>query len=376
MSDITQVVKDGLNDVQAEVSSWQKSNDRALDALRDEVTELAQKQHVHPMAGKSFSTGPGGFGGTKSVSGQVLDSPAMKAMQGREARGASIPLTMGIKSLVGDTPAGGDTGFPVQPQRHAGFANDARRRLSLLDTLTSIKVNSGSFEFASLDGFTNASAYQSKQGGKKATQALGFELKTANIATIAALLPMSEQVLADAPGLGMFVQSKMTHAALDKLEAELIGGAGGTGEITGLKSQATGFEADAGTEVPDAIGQAIAQLEANGWNAGAVVMNPNDWQTIRAERATDGQYVAGGWADGAAPSVWGVPVVTSSSMAAGEILLMDTAQVALLDRENPRFEFGYVDAGFAENVINARLELRAGLAVFATSAVLSVTVAA
>jgi len=349
----------------ASTSGELKAMKENITKLDHQILDLAQKGST-PL-GYSTTT-------TKTASAQVVEDPAMQAMIERKSRSASVPMNISIKSLVGDV--GNTTGnsvYPLQPQRGNVVGNDVRRRLSLMDVLPALAATSGSYEFVSLDGFTNAAAVQAKQGDTKATQAMAFELKTATIATIAALLPMSEQVLADAPGLGMFIQDKMGHAALDKLEAELIGGVGGIGAISGLKTEATAFTATA-TNVPDAIGEAIAELDGKGYSAGVVVMSPADWQTIRAERATDGQYVAGGWADGAAPSIWGVPVITSSSLAAGEVLVFDPAQVALLDRQSPRFEFGYVDAGFAENIINARMELRAGLAVFSPSAVLSVTV--
>lgn len=365
MSELMTALQSGLSDLKQKVNASTESNEAAIKGLRNEMADVAQKG-LTPL-GYSTTT-------TKTASALVVEDPAMQAMIERKSRSASVPMNITIKSLVGDV--GNTTGnsvYPVQPQRGSVVGNDARRRLSLLDVLPTLPATSGSYEFVSLDGFTNAAAIQAQQGDTKATQAMAFELKTATIATIAALLPMSEQVLADAPGLGMFIQDKMGHAALDKLEAELIGGTGGTGAISGLKSQATAFTATA-TNLPDSIGEAIAELDGQGYSAGVVVMSPADWQTIRAERATDGQYVAGGWADGAAPSIWGVPVVTSSSLAADEVLVFDTAQVALLDRQSPRFEFGYVDSGFAENVIVGRMELRAGIAVFSPSAVLSVTV--
>lgn len=357
MTDLTQVVKDGLANVQ-------EKTDAQLREIRDELADLAQRGGA-----------PSGFGqvARKSAGELVTEDASMQAMMQRKSRAASVPLDgVSLKALVGD--AGNTTGnsvYPVQPQRGQEMGNDARRRLSLLDVLPRIVATSGSYEFVSLDGFTNAAAVQAKQGDQKAEQAMAFELKTATISTIAALLPMSEQVVNDSPSLSMFVRDKMTHAALDKLEAEIIAGA------EGIKTQATAFTATA-TGMPDAIGEAVAKLDGDGYNAGLVVMSPAKFQEIRSERADtgNGQYIAGGWAEPSAPSIWGVPVVTSATLTGDEVLVLDPSQVALLDREGPRFEFGYTDGGFSANIISARLELRAGIAVFSTAAVLSVSVGA
>lgn len=359
------VLKAVQDHAQATASELNNVNQR-VKTLSNEIADLAQKSHGAPY----------GFGGTatKSATQQVLADVSMQAMVERKSRAASVPLNVSVKALVGD--AGNTTGnsvYPVLAQRGSQMGADSRRKLSIFDAIQSIKANSGTYEFVSLDGFTNAAAIQAKQGATKATQEMAFELKTVTIATIAALLPMSEQVLSDSPSLGQFIQDKMTHAALDKLEAEVIAGAGGVGGISGLKTEATAFTATA-TNVPDAIGEAIAELENNGFNAGLIVMSPSQWQAIRSERTAGGEYVAGGWAEPNQPSVYGVPVITSSSLTGAEVLVLDPMQVALLDRESPRLELGYTGTQFAENIVTARMELRAGLAVFSKAAVLSVTV--
>src|SRR5690554_5795393 len=218
---------------------------------------------------------------------------------------------MTIKKLNNGQSDSNNNGLDVQGPRMPGIANAPRRRLSLLDVLPAIQVNSSSFEFVALDGYVNAADYQIEQGDLKAEQDMPNALQTASIATLAVTLAASEQVLADAPGLTQFLDSHLRYGVMSKLEAELITGAGGTGQIDGLLNQATPFTATSGSFLADAIGEAIAELESSGWNAGVIVMHPNYWQTIRSERAAgSGEYVASGWDQPAGPSVWGVPVVT------------------------------------------------------------------
>ncbi|WP_372972425.1 phage major capsid protein [Marinobacter sp.] len=362
MANLEKQVQDGFDHIKSQV-------EEKFSGLDNRLLDLEQRGAT-----------PAGYGKTsrKSVVSDALEAPEMKALQAGKSKSAVIPAAISIKTLVGDTAGVGDDGYDVQPQRAPeAMYNAPRRRLSLLDVMQAIQVNSGSFEFVRLDGFTNASDYQVQQGDEKSEQAMPNELVTSNIATLAAVLPASEQVLQDAPLLQRFIQSQLMYGVREKYERELIAGAGGTGQISGLLTEATPYAPTTGTEGADAIGEAIAQLELGGWNAGLVILNPNDWQVIRSERAaTDGQYVAGGWNQPAAPNVWGVPVVTSSAVTEGTAIVMDPTQAAMLDRMQARLEFGYVNDGFAANVITARCEMRGGLAVFSPSAVLSLSLTA
>lgn len=333
--------------------------------LQDEMADLAQKSQI-----------PDGFGQTKkkSVSAMVANDDQLNALRSRQTKSVIIPTTASIKAVVGDAGGVGDDPYNVDDFRYSGIANDPRRPLSLLEVLPSIQVNSNSFEYTALNGFTDAAGYQVAEGDTKPEQAMPTELKTAPITTIAAILHASEQVLADSPVLAQFIRSRLIYGVRQKLEAELIAGAGGTGQISGLLTEATTFTPTASISSADAIGEAIAELQVNGWTPGVVVLNPADWQDIRAERSSNGEYVATGWDSPAGPNIWNVPVVASAAMTAGNALVMDPAQVMMLDRMSANFQLGYVGDGFAQNIITSRAELRAGLAVMAASAVLKLTI--
>ena len=108
-----------------------------------------------------------------------------------------------------------------------------------------------------------------------------------------------------------------------------------------------------------------------GWNPGLIILNPTDWHIIRSERtATEKAYVAGGWSNPAAPSIWGLPVITTPSLTAGTALILDPSQCAILDRMQARVEIDRDGDDFSKNLITLRSEIRTGLAVFSPTAVL------
>lgn len=362
----------GLDGIKTTMQERLKKQDSTLNALKEDLLDLQQK-------GLSYSSTA--FK-RKDFTADILESDGLKSLKSGTARQAIIPinaslndLRTGIKSIVGDAGSTNDQPLSVQPARFPGIGGDARRALTLFDVMPRIIVDSGSYEFVTLDAYTNAADVQEMQSDTKAVQTMATELVTANISTVAVTLSASEQVLADSNGLQMFLSSKLTYAVLEKLEREMITATGGAGRIDGLINQATTYTASTNSMAADAIGQAIAELESTGWNAGLVILHPKDWHAIRSERdVNDGQYVAGGWNMPSAPNVWGVPVIASAGVTEGTALVLDPMQMAILDRHSPRFEIGRVDQQFAENMLTMRSELRAGLAVYSPSAILKLSI--
>lgn len=363
MNDMKEVIEKGFADLDAKVKDKFKSID-------EKILDLAQK-------GASYSSGH--MMKSNNALDEVVKSEQLKSLLSRNTKSVSIPsnadFTMLRKSVVGDTADSTNTLYPLQAQRGPGMGEDARRALSLFDVLPRIPVTTGNFEFTQLSSFTNDADYQVAQGDTKPEQTTDFTLETATIATIAVVQPVSEQVLADSPALAQFLQSKLTYGVMRKMETEMIVGAGTTGKISGLTTEATAFQPSSNAVGADAIGEALSSLDVNGWMGGLVIMHPNDWHSIRSERTSgSGEYVAGGWNNPAAPNVWGVPVVTNPAMTEGTALVLDPMQVAILDRMSARYDFGYVDSGFAQNIISARAEIRGGLAVMSPTAVLELSI--
>lgn len=360
------------NEILEAVREHGEKFDRELKSLDGKIesalTEMAQK--MTPASDGSMR------GHYANPFAKLADDAGLKAMINGETKSAIVKLDGNVHTLtkslvVGDGAGTSEEGYNVQPQRDPRLANDPRRRLSLLDFLPSIRVSSNSFEYNALVGYSNASGYQATQGDLKPEASLPTDLKTANIATIAHWLPLSEQVLADAPALMNQVNSLMAYGIRNRLEREIILGAGGTGQIAGLtdSSNFTAHAAASGDTIIDAISKAGAVLDTAGWRAGLVIVNPTDWAAeLRSREGTSGMYLHG--VPITPTSAMGLPVITNPALSAGDIIVMDPQQVAVLDRMQAKVEYGRIDDQFVRNVVTARAELRAGLAVFAPGAVI------
>jgi HK97 family phage major capsid protein len=265
--------------------------------------------------------------------------------------------------------------FGVRPDRLSDIFNFPQRKLTLIDVLPHLPATSNSTEYPQLeDGYQNAAAVQLGEGVQKAEADVRIHIATAAIATVAHFLPMSRQVLDDAPMLSNFIERLLGYGAMLKLENLLVNGAGGADKISGLLANATAFVGTGGLHPVDRIGQSAATLQSLGFNPDVVVMNSMDWFAIRSERDANGRYVTDGWATKIGQSaVYDMQPIATPALAAGTALTLDSSQTAVLDRQSVRTELGYVNNQFIANAITMLTELRAGLAIFAPRGIQAVT---
>jgi len=312
------------------------------------------------------------------VTAQVVAADGIAGFRNGMKSTGQINCKVGVRAAITNPNKGvtGSTSYPTAPQRDgAGIRGIPQPRLSLLDVLPIVPVTSATYEFVRLDGYINGAAYQKEEGEEKAEGSMPTKMERAEIATIATWIPASLQVLQDNEQLEGQINTLMSVGVRQKLEAELINGDGGPGEILGFKKQATAAGITTGKPA-DRIGAALTDLKAEGWNPNVIVMNPRDWFAIESERAEDGdgQYVIGTPRDPAPPSLWGTPVVVTNGMPQGEALILDTSVAALLDRQEVTVEASRHDGdNFRRNMVTILAELRAGLAVFAPTATRLVT---
>lgn len=361
------------NEILEAVREHGEKFDSEVKSLRDEV-----RRELDEMA-QRLETAPDSTARGVNVVSKAAAEAVDKLKRGDSKRAVvALDGSVGLltkSAVVGDTAGTSEEGYNVQPQRDPRLANDPRKALSLLDFLPSMRVTSNSFEFNRLVGYSNAADYQANEGASKPEGAFPTDLITASIATIAHHIPASRQVLSDAPALKQQISSLLQYGVRAKLERELILGAGGTGEIAGLTDSGnyTAYSlAASGDTLADAVAKAEAVMLAAGWRPGVVVVHPNTWRDARGERADSGAgvYVAGSWRDPAPPSVWGIPLITNTAITEGNMLILDPSQVMVLDRQEASVEVGMVNDQFTRNMVTILAELRAGLAVFAPSAVM------
>ncbi len=319
---------------------------------------------------KAFGKGAG------AVSDFMKSDQLASVRNGANTTGRVELKGAGIKVLRKAALTSGALSIPAQ--RDPGLYNNPQPTLTLIDLLQSIPVSAGSFEYMQLQ-YVNSAAVQVSEGDLKAEAAPTFVPKTANISTVAHWVRASNQVLADSPALENQLSNLLTYGVSAKVEKEVLNGTGATGYMEGILPQATVFvpSTTAGNTAVDRIGEAVTSLGASGWVASAIVMNHTDWFSMTSLKDAAGNYVIGSPRDPGPLNLWGVPVVLSAGMPQGTALVLDTAQVALLDREQATVQVSQHDRdNFVTNMLTILAEARAGVAVFAAGAVLKLALTA
>ncbi|AGG88760.1 phage major capsid protein [Rhodanobacter denitrificans] len=356
-----------------EIKALKDANAEQAETLNGMVQELAEI--------KSFR-GHGGGGGNAGPSPvrSFIESDGLKSFLGGQNSTGRIELKnssvkMLCKAVVNTGRGGvGDQSYTAPNDRDSnnlwGFAV---RPLTLMEALRAIPVTSGSYEFTQLDpSYSNAADYQATEGAEKAEGGFPTVDAVATIATIAHWIPVSNQVLADAPSLEVQIDNLLRVGVFQRAENQVLNGVGGTGKIKGIIPQATAFAATA-DDAQDRIGEAVTALAAAGW-AGqpAIIMNPVDWGNITRTRGTsEGTYLLGSPVAPAPPVLWNTPVIQSASVPAGTTVVADLSQMALLDRQQVTVQASR-EQKFTSNVTILLGEGRLGLAVFSPGAVLKV----
>jgi len=264
----------------------------------------------------------------------------------------------------------------VPDQRVAGIVTPANRRLTIRDLLPQLRTSSNLVQFASESSFTNNagivfSSPDSRENVTKGESALAFTLSNAAVETIAHWIPASRQILADAPGLADYIDSRLTYGLKLKEETQFLSGDGSAGSLNGLYTQAATYNRGVSNDTMlDCLLKAKLQVALSEYDISGYVLNPIDWTTIMLLKDTQGRYLFTNPQEMAAPRLWGAPVVATNSMTAGTFLAggFDLA-AAIWDREDASVRVAEQhDDFFVKNMVAILCEERTTLTVYRTTA--------
>ncbi len=217
------------------------------------------------------------------------------------------------------------------------------------------------------------------EGGTKPTSTVGVETIENRMSVVAHLSEAIDKfVLADARGLVRFVQDELVYG-LDLAIQEQVLTADGTGanqtgilETSGVQVQA--FD----TSALASIRKAMTKAEAQGYALGAVVMSPTDWEAIELTATSDDAVAFRGVPiDLAERKVWGLRVVLSTALPAKTALALDPSAVSIDTVGGVDVEWSTESGAlFSKNQVQARVETRIGVSVYAPAAIYKIGTAA
>lgn len=214
------------------------------------------------------------------------------------------------------------------------------------------------------------------EGTAKPEVSILFEQDLAPVRKIAAWVPVTTEILEDAPTLQSYINARLDYMVKVREEQQLLSGTGNGSDVRGIMNTPN-IQTDSGSisDVPAAIGTSIGLIEAVDGDADGIAMNPLDYWTMITARHSEfldaGLGVSGTVGSslpyGTAPqTIWGLPTVRSRSIAQGEILVGAYKTAAqLFDRSAAQIRVGDQHADyFTNNKVAILIEERLALAVY------------
>lgn len=213
--------------------------------------------------------------------------------------------------------------------------------------------------------------------GNKPQGRMNFEIEHAAVKTIAVYVGATRRALSDAAQIRGIIDQDLRDDLQEELENQVVNGNGVGENFTGIVNTAGVLVQPFATDVLATTRRAITTIQVtgraqpNGW-----VFNPVDWEAVELTRDLVNRYYYAGPFGLGPRTLWGLPVVTSQTQAAGTALLGDWRKARLWDREQASI---YVTDShsdwFIRNIIAILAELRAAFGLIRPSAFAQVTLA-
>ena len=355
--------------VEAETKSAMEKLSAKAGELTEKCLELERKMSAGSENGQQAA---------ESVGSMLVKSDAFQSMAQGRSKFARIELKTAIVNATGQNQP------LVADMRVPGIIANPNRVLTIRDVLPTGRTSSNLVQYTRENVFTNSANAQysspARENVTKPESGITFTLANAPVVTLAHFIPVSRQVLDDAPQLESYVNSRLTYGLKLEEEDQLLNGSGTSGNISGILTSGnfTAYNrAATGDTRLDTIRKAITQAALSEYTADTVVINPADWERMELTKASDGQYIMANPMDMAGPRIWGKRVVATNSIASGTFLVGAMSMGAQIwDRMDAAVQISYEDGdNFKKNMATLLAEERLALTVYRPSAFIKGTFA-
>lgn len=301
----------------------------------------------------------------KTVGQQFVTSEAFKMLT--DGQREKVRIECKNTAINSDLSALFSDGNTVYPNQRPGVIAGDFAPVTIRSRIPSIAVSTNAVESIREEDWTNAAA-ETAQGNQKPESTIEFEKVSVPIRTVAHWLKVSNQLLADAPAIAAYIDTRARDGLAQRIEGQLMNGNGLGENLKGLAAAGnfTAFTPTAGANLVESINKAKYALWAIGNAPDTVFVNPADWSAMELERETagGGQYLYGAPGTNAGTSPFGVQVVMSNAVQQGKFLIGAIASSAVIfNRSGVAVELGYVNDDFTRNLVTIRVEERLALSV-------------
>lgn len=315
-----------------------------------------------------------------NIGEEFIKSDQFKAMQDGTVGRARLNVKTAIINATGqDQPL-------VPADRVQGIHTVPNRELMIRDIMPSTPTSSNLIEFVRESTFTNNAGPQ--VGGSpeafenvtKPESGITFTLATQAVQTLAHWIPASKQVIEDSAQLQSFISGRLMYGLKLYEENQLLAGNNTNGQLNGIITQATAYTVQSPqlTNQLDIIREMIKQAHVGNYRPDYILLNPQEWFEIDTKKvgASDDRYVVGNPREMGVPRLWGLPVVVSNGVTAGQAVVGNFAMgCEIFDRNMASVEVSRENSdNFVKNMVTVLAEERVALVVYRTEAFIKATI--
>ncbi len=348
-----------------------------LDGIEAEMKGYADRIKMHEGAGllmaggESLDSGDGGFFHTTKGIGAPGLLPSEDQLRGlHEAvlSHKSFRIEVGTKAGVGDLLPDrlvpGVVGLNHEPSRLLEHLRTSAMQVPVVEYIRHLS--------------TTGAAGMTAAGATKPAATLNVDKVEARARKLAVTTVVNDEDLSDFTTFMSYVSAELARMVIDLENAQLIAGDGLGENLLGLLNQTGILTRAQGTDTGlDALEQGFTDLRVGGSFVAPtiVVMYPTTWSKLRRAKDTQGRYlVAPDPTAVEASSLWGVPVLQTTQIAAGTALALNAEVAAeVFVRQGVTLQTDFGQTGFERNQTSFRCEERLALAVPRPSAIMKVT---
>jgi len=231
-----------------------------------------------------------------------------------------------------------------------------RHRFAVRELIPEYPVSAGHVGFYTLT--PEGAAGVVAEDGAKPQLSAEATLTTLPLVTVAGLFKAADEILDDYARLTAAIQQEGRDQKDLVVEDQLVNGTGASGQMTGLLTSISS------TITSGALADILAgltDLEATGYQPDGIVMAPSTFRGLITPTASDAiSYLTN---IDARPTMFGVPVVLTTAIAAGSVILGDFRRGARLYTRGTRADIGYDADDFSHDRVTIRVAERLALAV-------------
>ena len=253
-----------------------------------------------------------------------------------------------------------------------GFVEDPKVILNIENLFAHAPITENTFLYMPLSVTGNAGFIA--EGSAKPESTFDVTAKTGQVKTIATWTKVSEQLFADKSQLINILDNNLTHTVDVTVQNQLISG-DGTGEnLNGISKVGnfTDYVTGSGTaaNTVDLLRNVAFKMRGANIDNLTILINWSDWSALLGLKSTTNEYLINGILDPVKQTIYGIPVVLSSAVAAGKFAMGNFKMGGIVfDKTSMTLEIDRTNDDFLKNLITIRAERRLGFAVVQPKAI-------